>query len=128
MEERIVTDTTNFISIDYGDVILIDQKRYKVTGHEREGRFGMEDDPKFWVKKAVDLETGQKKIVKLSFFESFETSLGGIKITRFRNPDKEGNVLNLVKNHPYFMHGTVHRDSKGNNIRVLDIVDRKSVV
>lgn len=122
MEERVVTDTTNFISIDYGDVILIDQKRYKVTGHEREGRFGMEDDPKFWVKKAVDLETGQKKIVKLSHFESFETSLGGIKISRFRNPDKEGDILNLVKNHPYFMHGTVHRDSKGNNVRVLDIV------
>ncbi len=122
MEERVVTDTTNFIAIDYGDVIFVDQKRYKVTGHEREGRFGMEDDPKFWVKKAVDLETGQKKIVKLSYFESFETSIGGIKISRFRNPDKEGDVLDLVKSHPYFMHGTVHRDSKGNNIRVLDIV------
>ena len=121
MEEKIFTDTTNFLAIDYGDIILIDQKRYKVKGHEREGRFGM-DDPKFWVKKAVDLETGERKIIKLSYFESFETSLGGVKIKRFRNPDKEGNVLVLAKNHPYFMHGTMHRDSKGNNIRVLDIV------
>ena len=122
MKERLVTDTTNFISIDYGDIILIDRKRYRVTGHEREGRFGMEDDPKFWVKKAIDTETGEKKIIKLSYFESFETSLGGIKIKRFRNPGKEGDILELVKNHPYFMHGTVHRDLKGNVIRVLEIV------
>ncbi len=121
MKERLVTDTTNFISIDYGDIILVDQKRYQVTGHEREGRWGM-DDPKLWVKKAVDLETGDRKIIKLSYFESFDTSLGGIKIKRFRNPDKEGDVLKLVDKHPYFMHGTVHEDEKGNNIRILDIV------
>ena len=122
MAERLFTDTTNFLSIDYGDVILIDEKRYKITGHEREGRFGMKDDPKFWVKKAVDMETGERKIIKLTYFESFITSLGGIKINRFRNPEKEGEVLGLVKNHPYFMQGTVHRDSKGNSVRVLDIV------
>ncbi|RLC32331.1 MAG: protein kinase [Deltaproteobacteria bacterium] len=121
MGERLVTDTTNFFSIDYGDVILVDQKRYRVTGHERERRFGM-DDPKFWVKKAVDLETGEKKIIKLSYFESFDSYLSGIKIRRFRNPEKEGQVLELVRNHPYFMHGTVYRDIKGNNVRVLDIV------
>jgi hypothetical protein len=122
MKERVFTDTSNFLSIDYGDIILIGDKRYKVTGHERERRFGM-DDPKLWVKKAVDLGTGEKKIIKLTYFETFETVLGGIKIRRFRNPDKEGNVLNLVKNHPYFMQGTVHIDEKGNNIRVLDIVN-----
>lgn len=122
MVERLVTDTTNFLSIDYGDIILIDQKRYKVTGNERERRFGMEESPKFWVKKAIDTETGEKKIIKLTHFETFETSLGGIKIQRFRNPDKEGDILELTQDHPYFMHGTVHRDSKGNNIRVLDIV------
>ncbi len=121
MEERIFTDTTNFIAIDYGDIILIDQHRYKVTGHERERRFGM-DDPKFWVKRAVDLETGASKIVKLTYFESFDTYLGGIKIKRFRNPDKEGNILEFTENHPYFMQGKVYRDTKGNNIRVLDIV------
>lgn len=121
MEERIFTDTTNFIAIDYGDIILIDQNRYKVTGHERERRFGM-DDPKFWVKRAVDLETGASKIIKLSHFESFDTYLGGIKIERFRNPDKEGAILEFTEKHPYFMQGKVHRDSKGNNIRVLDIV------
>jgi hypothetical protein len=84
------------------------------------------DDPKLWVKKAVDLDTGENKIIKLTYFEAFETILGGIKIQRYRNPDKEGEVLELVENHPYFMHGTVHRDSRNNNIRVLDIVQGKN--
>ncbi|MDY6879196.1 MAG: hypothetical protein V2J25_02540 [Desulfatiglans sp.] len=121
MSGRIVKDTTEFFSIDYGDIILVDSKRYKVTGHEREGRFGM-DDPKFWVKKVVDLDTGEKKIAKLSHFEAFESSIGGVKIRRFRNPDKESDVLNRMKNHPHFMHGTSYRDSKENNVRILDIV------
>ncbi len=121
MKERLFTDTSNFLSIDYGDIIQIDQKQYKITGHERERRFGM-DDPKLWVKKAIDLATGENKILKLTYFETFETHLGGIKIHRFRNPEKEGDILNLVKNHPHFMHGTVHKDVKGNNIRVLEIV------
>ena len=121
MEERLVTDTSNFFSIDYGDIIQLANKRYRVTGHERERRFGM-DDPKLWVKKAVDLDTGENKIIKLTYFESFETVLGGIKIQRYRNPEKEGEVLALTKNHPHFMSGTVFRDTKANNIRVLDVV------
>ena len=121
MKERIITDTSNFFSIDYGDIISVDGKRYRVTGHERERRFGVED-PKFWVKRAVDLDTDEKKIIKLSFFETFETNMGGVPITCFRNPDKEGDILNLGKDHPSFMHGTVHRDSKGNNLRVINPV------
>ena len=75
MEGRLITDTTEIFSIDYGDVLQIGERRYSVTGHEREFRFGLED-PKFWVKRAVDTETGEKKIIKLAFFESFETSFG----------------------------------------------------
>jgi len=121
MKERIITDTSNFFSIDYGDIIAIDDEKYRVTGHERERRFGVED-PKFWVKRVVNLKTNEKKIIKLSFFESFETKMGGVPITCFRSPDKEGEILELVKDHPGFMHGTVHRDSKGNNIRLIERV------
>lgn len=121
MHERIITDTSNFFSIDYGDIIVIDEEKYKVTGHERERRFGVED-PKFWVKKAVDLRTNERKIIKLSFFESFETKVGSVPITCFRSPDKEGEILELVKDHPGFMQGTVHRDSKGNNLRLIEPV------
>jgi hypothetical protein len=118
---RVFTDTTNFSVIDSGDEILISGRHYKVTGHARERRFGIED-PKFWVKRVMDTETQEKKIIKLTFFESFEANLGGVKIRCFRNPDKEGEILELVKDHPYFMHGTVHRDSKENNVRVIDVV------
>ena len=121
MAGRLFTDTTEFFNIEYGDVIQIGEKHFTITGHERESRFGMED-PKFWVKKAVDVDTGEKKILKLAFLETFETSLGGVKIRCFRSPAKEGDILELVKDHPYFMQGTVHWDVKGNNIRVLDIV------
>ena len=125
MKERLFTDTSDFFAIDYGDIILLDGKRYRITGHEREYRFGIED-PKFWVKRAVDSETGEKKIIKLSFFESFEIHLGGVKIDCFRNPEKEGEILELVKDHPHFMHGKVYRDLKGNNIRVLNPVRGKN--
>lgn len=120
-EGRRFSDTTDFFSIDYGDEILIGGRRYRVTGHERETRFGL-DDPKFWVKKVVDTETGDKKILKLCFYESFETTLAGVKIRCFRDPEKEAEILELVREHPHFMQGVSFRDEKGNNVRLLDIV------
>jgi len=118
---RRITDTTEFFSIDFGDIIQLGEKHFQITGHERERRFGM-DEPKFWVKTAVDLDTGEKKILKLSFLESFETTLGGVQIRCFRNPEKESDILELVRDHPLFMQGRSYRDTKGNNVRVLDIV------
>ncbi len=94
---------------------------YKVLGNEKEQRFTLED-PKFWVKRAEDAETGEKKIVKLAFLESFETTLAGIKFKCFRNPAKEGEILGVVEGHPGFMQGQAFWDPKGNNIRVLDRV------
>jgi hypothetical protein len=121
LEGRVVTDTTDIFAVDYGDILQVGEKFYRVRGHEREARFGM-DEPKFWVKRVEDLETGEKKIIKLSFLEEFETEIGGVKIRCFRNPHKEAEVLELMKDHPFFMHGTAQRDSKGNILRILDIV------
>ena len=121
MGERIFTDTSNIFAIDYGDIVQVGGKKYLIKGHEREERFGL-DEPKFWVKKAVDLDTGERKILKLSFWETFEASIGSLKIPCFRHPAKEGAVLELVGDHPYFMHGCQHVDAKGNNVRVIDIV------
>jgi hypothetical protein len=121
MNTKIITDTTNFFSIDYGDILLIGNRRYVVKGHEHERRFGM-SDPKYWVKKAVDQETGERKLIKLSFFETFDMQLGGVKIKCFRNPDKEGKIIELVRDHPSFMQGMAHKDSADNIIRVLDLV------
>lgn len=121
MKNRVITDTTEIFSIDYGDIIQLGEKRYSVKGHERERRFGMED-PKFWVKRVIDLETGEKKLIKLSFLESFMTNFGGAGVRCFRSPEKEARILELVKGHPYFMQGIPFKDEKGNIIRVLDIV------
>jgi len=118
---RQFSDTTDFFAIDYDDEILIGGKRYVVKGFARETRFGIED-PKFWVKRVVDSGTGERKIIKLTFFESFETSVGGVKIRCFRNPAKEGKILELVENHPSFMQGKPYLDDNGNVVRVLDVV------
>lgn len=114
-------DNSDFFSIDCGDEIKIGGRVYRITGHEKERRFGI-DDPKFWVKRAVEPLTGDRKIIKFAYFESFETTLGGVKIRCYRNPDKEGDILELMRGHPLFMQGEVFRDDQGNNIRVLDIV------
>ena len=121
MSGRTITDTTEFCDIDYGDIIKIGDRRYAVLRNEQERRFGM-DDPKFWVKRCKDLDTGEKKILKLTFLETFKITIGGVSIRCFRNPKKEEEILRLVNDHPYFMHGTAFRDEKGNNVRVLDIV------
>lgn len=114
-------DFGDFSRIDCGDEIDLGQRRYRITGFERERRFGIED-PKFWVKRAVDVETGERKLLKFAFFESFYTSLAGVKIRCFRSPEKESRILELVDGHPFFMQGSSFWDEKGNNIRVLDIV------
>jgi hypothetical protein len=119
MGKHLITDTTEFFNIDLGDIIQIDEKRYRVTGYAREQLFGLED-PKFWVKKVVDMETGDKKILKLVFSESFETNLGGIKILYFRDPDKESKILELVKEDSNFMQGISCKDSNNNNVRIID--------
>ena len=121
MVGRRFTDTSDFFAIDHGDEIVIGGKRHIVKGFARETRFGVED-PKFWVKRTVDSETGEHNIIKLTFLESFETSIGGVKIKCFRHPKKEGKILELVKNHPSFMQGEPFLDEKGNVVRVLDVV------
>ncbi|GBC59561.1 hypothetical protein DENIS_0500 [Desulfonema ishimotonii] len=118
---KVFTDTTDFFAIDCGDEIRVGDQRYLVTGYERERRFGIED-PKFWVKKARNLSTGDRKIIKLSYFETFNVTIGGVPVRCFRNPDKEGDILDCVRDRPDFMQGTACRDSEGNNIRILDIV------
>lgn len=126
MKNRQFKDTTDFFSIDYGDEIVLKGRRFMVTGHERERRFGM-DDPKFWVKKAVELESGERRLLKLCFFESFYTTLAGVRIRCFRDPEKEAKILELVEGHPHFMQGESLRDEKDNNIRILKVVNGKNL-
>ena len=118
---RVFTDTSDFFAIEPGDEIHVGGQRYLVKGEEKERRFGIED-PKFWVKKAVDLGCQERKIIKLCYPETFTTNLGGVEVRCFRNPTKESNILELVAAHPGFMHGTTYFDTSNNPVRVLEIV------
>ncbi|MEJ2608202.1 MAG: hypothetical protein P8Z41_16250, partial [Anaerolineales bacterium] len=122
MAGKLITNTSNIFAIQRDDEIVLGSRRYRVTGHVYEQRFGM-DDPKIWVKRVEDCETGEKKILKLAYLESFKVTVGGVDVRCFRDPEKEGSILDLVRNHPNFMQGMVCRDQEGHNIRVLDIVN-----
>jgi len=76
----VYTDTTQFMEISYGDVIKVGDRHYLVMGDERERRFGMED-PKFWVKRCVELESGLYRMLKLEFAETVDQHIGPLTIT-----------------------------------------------
>ena len=118
---RIVKDTTEFMSIDYGDVIKLGTRHFLVTKNITERRFGLED-PKYWVKRCKELETGQPKILKLEFYEKFDVQLGTIRSTCFRSPQKESRILKLVHGDMRYMQGETIHDTAGNKVRILDII------
>jgi serine/threonine protein kinase len=124
---RVVTDTTEFMNIHRGHVLHLDGRYLLITGYIYEARFGLSDEPKYWVKRAIDLDTGTPQIVKLSHREEFSMRIGPLKIRCYRNPHKEAQVLELVRGRPGFMQGYALFDERGNEVRVLDIIKGKSV-
>ncbi len=121
---KLVFDTTDFCNIEYGDVIALKDKHYLVLRDEVERRFGMED-PKFWVKRCRELETGERKILKLVFFERFDMRIGTFSVQCFRSPQKESRILKLVHGDNRFMQGVTAPDTKRNAVRILDVVQGK---
>jgi len=119
---RIHTDTTDFFRVEYGDVVVLGGKPYLVRHNAKEGRFGIDDDVKFWVKNAIDLKNGNRKIIKLVFYEKFKSHIGGIEFDCFRSPKKEARILDLVAGHKNFMQGFAVKDEKGNIVRVIDLI------
>ena len=117
---RILEDTTDFYDVNYGDVILLDDVGYLVRGTETEKKFGLEGEPKPWVKSCVDLTTGERKIIKIPFYEEFQCRIEGIKSTCLRNPEKEARILSRVLGHSGFMQGFSRLDSNLNNVRVIE--------
>jgi hypothetical protein len=119
---EIITDTSNFFQVRNNDVLMLGGTPFWIRSYEREGRFGLEDEPKYWVRRAIDLEDGSTKILKLVFHETFETTIGATVIKRFRSPRKEARILDLVRDHANFMHGRSVLDAAGNNVRILDFI------
>jgi hypothetical protein len=125
---RVLRDTGNFMAIDRGDVLDLAGHPYLVVGHEREGRFGIDDQPKYWVKRAVSLRTGRMHVLKLVFHESFSHSVHGQHYACERSARKEADVLEVVRGHPNFMQGFAVLDAGGNLVRVIDFIEGKSLL
>jgi len=119
---KIVTDTTDFFRVDYNDVAVLEGVPYLIRNCEREGRFGLDDEPKYWVKRAIDLRDGSVKIMKLVFYEHLSARVGDIVFECVRSPQKEAVILDIVQGHKHFMQGFGVRDTAGNIIRVLDYI------
>jgi hypothetical protein len=119
----IVTDTSDFMAIDRDAIVELVGHLYLITGTEREKRFGLIDEPKFWVKRALSLLTGRRYILKLVFHEQFRVNVGRLSIRCTRSGEKEGRVLDLVRGDPRFMQGTAATDGRGNLVRVIDFID-----
>lgn len=119
---RVYADTYDSMSIDFGDVIIVKENCYLITGFEKEGRFGIDDQLKYWVKKAINVVTDERCIIKCVFYETFQITVGSFKVTCYRNPDKESRVLKLVQGKKHFMQGYGIEDEGGNLLRILDII------
>ena len=124
-QPKLYDDTSDFTSIDYGDVIHVDNRYFLIVGYTREGRFGIDEQPKQWVPKVYDLESGERKIIKLVFHETFKLKMGEFMVTCYRSPEKEGRVLDLVHGDDRYMQGYSSLDQAGNLVRILEIIRGK---
>ena len=124
---KIHRDSTDFFKIEYNDLLILDKKLYLIRHNAKEGRFGIDDEVKYWVKRAIDLEDGSLKVIKLVFYEKFVCKIGNVECECFRSPKKEARILRLVTKHKNFMHGYSVKDIKGNIVRVLDFVYGKTL-
>ena len=121
-------DTSAFMDLEPGDVIVLEDTPFLISRNERESDCGMDDDPKYWVKRTTNLETGETKIVKLVFFEELWQKIGDFDIRFFRSPEKEAEILDLVRTQPSFMQGKWTKDVVGNNVRVIDFIPGPSLM
>jgi hypothetical protein len=92
-----------------------------------EGRFTLDDYPKFWVKTAIEISTGKKKILKWPYHEAYMRKIRDLSIKCFRSSEKESQVLELVRGHSLFMQGRTVPDIKRNPVRIIDFIPGRSL-
>jgi hypothetical protein len=117
---EVIDNADSYTAIQPSMVLRLPVGDYFILGEAREGRFGIDDQPKLWVKFGIDLSDGARKIIKLPFLEAFEINVGPFRLRCSRNPDKESRVLAAVAGDPRFMHGITARDRLGHNIRIIE--------
>lgn len=118
----LIKDTTSQINIFRGHVVELEDRRFFVLGDVTEKRFGLDEQPKYWVKKTKELSDGKTRLLKLVFYEEFIAHVGPIRIRCFRSPGKESQVMEMVKGDMRFMQGTTLRDDVGNKVKVIDFI------
>jgi hypothetical protein len=119
---EVLTDTGNYMGIWRGHVVELQGRYFLVKRDMREGRFGIDDQPKFWVKKAVELESGRDIILKLVFEEEFQIRIGLLRVRCYRSGEKESRFLREARGDDRFMQGETLRDARGNAVRVIDFI------
>lgn len=119
---EITEETDNYLNINGGMVWRFMDNDYFIFNNAREGRFGIDEQPKFWVKYAADLTSGEKKVIKFVFYEDLSFKLGRLSIKGFRSPEKESRILDIVRGNQGFMQGITQRDGHGNFIRIIDFI------
>ncbi len=124
---KVVNDTSDFFGVDYDDVLMLDNHPYFIRNYEREGRFSIDEQPKFWVRRALDLSDGDLKIIKMVFHERFNARVGDLTFECFRSPQKEAVILDIVRGHPNFMQGFCVNDASGNIVRIIDYIRGKTL-
>ncbi|RJQ45178.1 MAG: universal stress protein [Nitrospiraceae bacterium] len=117
-----IKDTSDFFRVDYDDVVVLKGIPYLVRNNEREGRFGISDEQKFWVKRAIDLISGKAKILKWAFREEFHSRVGDLVFECVRSPRKESRILDMVRGRPDFMQGETVQDATDNPLRIMDYI------
>ncbi|MFZ5980360.1 MAG: hypothetical protein ACOYVF_06980, partial [Candidatus Zixiibacteriota bacterium] len=120
--------TSDWTRIQRGDIMRLEGKDFLITGNRYETRFGIEDQPKYWVFSAFEMATGAQKIIKTVFHEDFYVHISIFKIHCYRSPEKETEVLELVKGDDRFMQGYTSLDDKGNHVRILDFIRGKTLM
>lgn len=119
---KVHTDTTDFFRLEYGDILILDGRPFLIRQNAKEGRFGLDDEEKFWVKRSIDLTSGIPKIIKCVFYERYISRIGDLEFECFRSSKKEARILELVDGLPNFMHGYSAHDDHGNIVRVLEFI------
>ncbi len=118
----VITDTSDCMRIQRGNVVRVGGRDFIIKGNRYETRFGIEYQPKYWVFSAVDLDSAEPKILKTEFHEDFHVHIGLLRIHCYRSPEKETQVLQLVRGDSRFMQGQTVFDDKNKNVRILDYI------
>lgn len=119
---EITDDASEFLNISRGNVLQLDGKLYFIMGNMFEGRFSLEEYQKYWVKSAIELPSGKKKILKWEFNEEFVIAIGPLNIRCYRSAEKESEVLKVVKGNNSFMQGNTVCDKRGNCVKVIEFI------